>query len=235
MAEARDLGEGIGAFLTVVGVIYALIVGFTFQQSFARLTELRHKMTAEAGCLRNLTLLAGVMRAADRRPEVARHLLGYVERVLADEFPPSDSVSSEAPTLLYGVLPVLHEISADGAGDEVDRVTLDAIHEEIRSATRDRGERLTIALRRIPRVHWFQIELLSTLLVVGYLLLDLGAPLLEALLQGLTASAITVLYLSLFDLDYPFGGLWRVEPSALREIRDELRELAPIREKSHAG
>jgi len=31
-----------------------------------------------------------------------------------------------------------------------------------------------------------------------------------------------VLYLSLFDLDYPFGGLWRVEPLGLQRLRREL-------------
>ena len=57
-AGARDLGEGVGALLTVVGVIYALIIGFTFQQAFARQAELRQKLTAEASSLRNLLLLS---------------------------------------------------------------------------------------------------------------------------------------------------------------------------------
>jgi hypothetical protein len=59
--------------------------------------------------------------------------------------------------------------------------------------------------------------------MVGFLLLDLQAPLLEGLLLGLTTGAIMVLYLSLFDLDYPFGGLWRVEPLGLERLRQELR------------
>ena len=42
------------------------------------------------------------------------------------------------------------------------------------------------------------------------------------LLLGLTTGAIMVLYLSLFDLDYPFDGLWRVEPLGLRRLRQEL-------------
>ena len=113
-------------------------------------------------------------------------------------------------------------MSSDGVSDEVDRVTLDALHDELRTTTRARSERLSIAARHIPRIHWFQIELLSTLIIVGFLLLDMGAPLLEALLLGLTSGAITVLYLSLFDLDYPFGGLWRVEPLGLQRLRREL-------------
>ena len=65
---------------------------------------------------------------------------------------------------------------------------------------------------------------ISTLIMVGFLLLDMSAPLLEALLLGLTTGAIMVLYLSLFDLDYPFGGLWRVEPLGLQRLRHELHE-----------
>jgi hypothetical protein len=221
-AEARDLGEGVGAFLTVVGVIYALIIGFTFQQAFGRQAELRQKLTAEASSLRNLLLLSGTMRLGTTQEAVAGHLRSYVGQLLDHEFPPEDEVDA-APTL-YQIVPVLNEVSTDGTADAVDRITLNAIHDELRTATRARSERLSIAARHIPRIHWFQIELLSTLIMVGFLLLDLHAPLLEALLLGLTTSAIMVLYLSLFDLDYPFGGLWRVEPLGLRRLRKELGE-----------
>jgi hypothetical protein len=221
-AGAQDLGEGVGAFLTVVGVIYALIIGFTFQQAFGRQAELRQKLTAEASSLRNLLLLSGTMRVGTAQGTVAGHLRSYVEQLLDHEFPPEDEV--DAAPILYEIIPVLNEISADGTADAVDRITLNAIHDELRTTTRARSERLSIAARHIPRIHWFQIELLSTLIMVGFLLLDLHAPLLEALLLGLTTSAIMVLYLSLFDLDYPFGGLWRVEPLGLQRLRKELGE-----------
>ena len=219
-AGARDVAEGVGSFLTVVGVIYALIIGFTFQQAFARQAELRQKLTTEASSLRNLLLLSGTMYVATAQETVANHLRSYVGQLLDQEFPPRDTADA-APTL-YRIVPVLNEISADGTADAVDRITLNAIHDELRTTTRARSERLSIAARHIPRIHWFQIELLSTLIMVGFLLLDLHAPLLEALLLGLTSSAIMVLYLSLFDLDYPFGGLWRVEPLGLQRLRHEL-------------
>jgi hypothetical protein len=222
LLEARDLGEGVGTFLTVVGVIYALILGFTFQRAFSRQNDLRHKLTTEASSLRNLLLLCGVMRARQRRGAIAHHVRDYVERLLKHEFPPQEENPTDTAAILYRIVPVLNEICADGIADDVDRVTLDAVHDELRSATRSRSERLTISARHIPRVHWFQIELLSALIMVGFLLLDLRAPRLEALLFGMTASAISVLYLSLFDLDYPFGGLWRVEPRALLALQREL-------------
>jgi hypothetical protein len=219
---ARDLAEGVSAFLTVVGVIYALIIGFTFQQAFGRQAELRQKLTTEASSLRNLILLTGTMRGGTAQNAVGGHVLGYVEQLLEHEFPPNDGVDA-APTL-YQIIPVLNEISTDGVSDEVDRITLNAIHDELRTTTRARSERLSIAARHIPRIHWFQIEILSSLIMAGFLLLDMSAPLLEALLLGLTTGAIMVLYLSLFDLDYPFGGLWRVEPLGLQRLRHELRE-----------
>jgi hypothetical protein len=219
-AGARNVAEGVGSFLTVVGVIYALIIGFTFQQAFARQAELRQKLTAEASSLRNLLLLSGTMRVAAAQEAVANHLRGYVAQLLDHEFPPRDTTDA-APTL-YHIVPVLNEVSSDGNADAVDRVTLDAIHDELRAATRARSERVSIAARHIPRIHWFQIEMLSSLIMAGFLLLDLSAPVLEALLLGLTTGAILVLYLSLFDLDYPFDGLWRVEPLGLQRLRADL-------------
>lgn len=217
---AVDLGEGVGAFLTVVGVIYALIIGFTFQQAFSRQAELRQKLTAEASSLRNLLVLSETMGVGSAHGTVAGHVHRYTAQVLDREFPPEDVV--DATPVLYEIVPLLNLVSADGTDDAVDRITLAAVHDELRRTTRARSERLSIAARHIPRIHWFQIELLSTLIMVGFLLLDLHAPPLEALLLGLTTGAIMVLYLSLFDLDYPFDGLWRVEPLGLQRLRLEL-------------
>jgi hypothetical protein len=219
-AGAHDLAEGVSAFLTVVGVIYALIIGFTFQQAFSRQAELREKLTSEASSLRNLLMLVGTMRDGTAEEKVAGHLLRYSEQLLDCEFPPGDA--GDAAPILYEIVPVLNLISADGSDDAVDRITLAAIHDELRTATRARSERLSIAARHIPRIHWFQIELLSSFIMAGFLLLDMQAPQLEGLLLGLTTGAIMVLYLSLFDLDYPFDGLWRVEPLGLRRLRQEL-------------
>ncbi|MAE93472.1 MAG: hypothetical protein CL910_02300 [Deltaproteobacteria bacterium] len=227
-AAARDLGEGIGTFLTVIGIIYALILGFTFQQAFSRQIDLRSALRAEASSLWNLLLLGRAMGGAAQRGEIDRRVRAYVGYVLGAEFPPDEREPVEAAPMLFEILGVLHGLSADGVGDEVDRVTLAAIHDELRAATRARSDRLAISTRAIPRIHWFQIELLSTLVMIGFLLLDLQAPPLEALLLGLTASAITVLYMSLFDLDYPFAGLWRVEPKPLEALVRELDEPAAL-------
>ncbi|MCP3982816.1 MAG: DUF4239 domain-containing protein [bacterium] len=219
---ARDLGEGIGTFLTVIGIIYALILGFTFQQAYTRQTDLRSALRAEASSLWNLLLLGRAMGGSSERGEIDRNVRTYVEHVLDVEFPPEHLEPAEAAPMLFEVLGVLHGLSADGVADEVDRVTLAAIHDELRAATRARSDRLAISTCPIPRIHWFQIELLSTLVMVGFLMLDLQAPLLEALLLSFTSSAITVLYMSLFDLDYPFAGLWRVEPEPLEALHREL-------------
>ena len=150
MTGARDLGEGVGAFLTVVGVIYALIIGFTFQQAFGRQAELRQKLTAEASSLRNLILLTGTMRGGTAHEAVDGHVLGYVEQLLDHEFPPDDAV--DAAPILYRIVPVLNQMSSDGVSDKVDRITLNAIHDELRATTRARSERLSIAAIEIVRI-----------------------------------------------------------------------------------
>ncbi|MDJ0867919.1 MAG: DUF4239 domain-containing protein [Myxococcota bacterium] len=225
MGAVVDLAEGIGTFLTVIGVVYALIIGFTFQQCFARQDELRQQLTAEAGSLRNVLLLCDTLKAWTQRQVVAGTLREYTERLLSREFPPEGSLAPDPAATLYQIVPVLNEVSVDGVSDATDRVTLTAIHDELRAATRARSSRLAVAVRHIPRIHWFGIELLSTLILAGYLLLDLGALRLEATLFGMTTAAISVLYISLFDLDYPFGGLWSVEAHALEALRGELAAI----------
>ena len=66
----------------------------------------------------------------------------------------------------------------------------------------------------------------------SFLLLDLSAPHLEALLFGLVTAASSLFYFVIADLSDPVGGFWSVEPAVTERATLELRLK---RERPDAG
>ena len=61
-------------------------------------------------------------------------------------------------------------------------------------------------------------RLISSVLLLGFVLVDLGAPKLEAVLFGILAAAFFLISSFLTDLADPYGGSWSVE-AARAEVR----------------
>jgi len=61
---------------------------------------------------------------------------------------------------------------------------------------------------------------ITAVVLLGFVLVDLGAPKLEALLFAVTTGCFVLINLFLEDLSDPFGGSWNVDAA-----REELHEL----------
>ena len=83
-----------------------------------------------------------------------------------------------------------------------------------------------------PVMQWRTLVLLGFAQLFSFLLLDLSAPHLEALLFGLVTAASSLFYFVIADLSDPFGGFWSVEPAVTELATLELRLK---RERPDAG
>jgi len=63
-------------------------------------------------------------------------------------------------------------------------------------------------------------RVVSAFVLLGFVLVDLGAPKLEALLFAVIAASFTLINILIDDLGDPFGGSWNVDPA-----RDDLETL----------
>ena len=66
----------------------------------------------------------------------------------------------------------------------------------------------------------FALRIIAVVLLLGFLLVDLGSPRLEALLFSVVSGVFVLINYFLSDLSDPFGGSWNVEPA-----REELSTL----------
>ncbi len=217
------LAESLSSYLTVIGVIYALMVGFTFQQSIERQRDLRQSLHREAGSLRNIILLTEVMQEGEAIPTIVDALSEYIEAINRD----MNEAQGHTAALrqLYTMIPRLNELASDDVNDDIDRVTLRAIHEELRETSRSHADRVAIRTNRLPSAQWFSLGFLAFLLLMGFLMLDLGSVGLEAMMFALVLGSVTVLMEVMRDLDEPFDGIWAVNRSAFEDLQDQLFQL----------
>lgn len=228
--RALNLAEGIGTYITITGVVYALMVGFTFQQAIERQRDLRTAVHREAGSLNNIVLLLEVMQHGEALDRVGPQMEAYLDRLLKTaEGEGGEAEIEEATRDLYGMLPELNELASDGLDDEIDRVTLRAVHEELREVSRAHSDMLAIRQARLPTSQWFALGFLALLLSVGFLFLDLNVIRLESVLFGFVLASVVVLMSVIRDLDDPGHGMWRVDLGAIQAVREELAKVIVAR------
>ena len=139
---------------------------------------------------------------------------------------------------LHLVLPLLAAAAAakNGAAEMVNdaarTAAMHAVHHALRDVDDARAQRVSQISADLPVMQWRTLVLLGFAQLFSFLLLDLSAPHLEALLFGLVTAASSLFYFVIADLSDPFGGFWSVEPAVTELATLELRLK---RERPDAG
>lgn len=216
-----------GPFVTLLGLVYSVILAQIYTYLFDRQSAIQEALFDEVSALRTLkgcvdviattgspqaaahaTTLLGVLRAhathllrfdgAIREEDrTAEPLVMLLSRLETAESESRRRVPSSHPTALLGI-----------AAHSVSRVAL------------ARSRRFAAISAELPRVQTLTARLIASVLLFGFVLVDLGAPKLEALLFGILAAAFFLISSFLSDLADPFGGSWSVE-----DARGEVRAL----------
>jgi hypothetical protein len=161
------------------------------------------------------------MRTGDKEKEIIANLSRYVDHLCEDALEHNTPLFDDNHTSIYSILDILNEIANDGLDDEVDRISLHAIHDELRNLSSHRCERMASSRQRMPHTQWFNLEFLAVLILIGFLMIDLTSAAIEALLFALSTGSISVLMLVIHDLDDPFNGIFRIDNSPYLELREE--------------
>ena len=126
---------------------------------------------------------------------------------------PADDVRSTQP--LLSLLATLEAGAREApitlrlAGDSMDRLVA------------ARAQRLSAIAAELPPVQTITQRVISAVLLLGFVLVDLGSPTLEAVLFSTISACFFLIAAFLDDLANPFGGSWSVGPA-----QEELQILA---------
>jgi hypothetical protein len=210
-----------GPFVTLLGLVYSVILAQIYAYYFDRQGNIQTAIFDEVASLRALHACVEVATTSVARrapPSHSReHLLGilhaHTSNILHYGFD-GGMRHGRSPKPLVMLLPALEASRAAGAS------VLQLARESVTRVHQARARRFAATTAQLPTVQIVTQRLIASVLLVGFVLVDLGAPKLEALLFGVLSATFFLISSFLTDLADPFGGSWSVESA-----RDECCSL----------
>ena len=89
-----------------------------------------------------------------------------------------------------------------------------------------RSQRISAIAAELPPIQTVTQRVITAVVLLGFVLVDLGAPKLEALLFSVTTACFVLINIFLEDLSDPFGGSWNVD-AARAELEELVTQLKP--------
>ncbi|MBV9103411.1 MAG: DUF4239 domain-containing protein [Candidatus Eremiobacteraeota bacterium] len=218
----REHNDIVGFILTVVGAIYAVVLGFVAvivwqQYETSRETEQRE--------INSLSALYELANAYPQRPraQLQTLIVAYVNRVVQDEWPAmrrgKDDPAADAAARRLGAFAV--ELQR-GATDNVASETL-ALARRIADA---RAQRLQDNQNGIPVVLWIAL-IAGAVITIGFgYLFGIENERLHALATACIAGIVAIMLVLIARLDFPYRGDTGIPPT---DWQVALRSMPPPR------
>ena len=89
-----------------------------------------------------------------------------------------------------------------------------------------RSQRISAIAAELPPIQTVTQRVITAVVLLGFVLVDLGAPKLEALLFSVTTASFVLINIFLEDLSDPFGCSWNVD-AARAELEELVTQLKP--------
>jgi hypothetical protein len=206
--------EVAGFKFAVVGVIYAVLLGFAVIAVWEKFRDAEATAAREAAAVIAVHRLVGAL-GVEAHGNVQRQVIAYAETTIADDWPAMarDVISPRAGQELDALYKAVLSTRPDDLREFVivsDLLTnLDAI-------TQARRMRLVLATGIVPGVLW--VVLVGGAVVTLSFTLFFGSQSLRAqtLMTGMLAAVIFMALFVVVEIDHPFTGPVSVGPEAMR-------------------
>jgi len=225
-----ELNEPMGGFISVTGLVFALVFASNYTDAQCRLNEIRNSLAVEAGGVHTAMLLVRTLDEDDPsgafKSRVLLLLASYIEH-LAEEITWAQTGQGEEPPpsnveILYATIPFLSEIGSDGDGDDMDRVLVQRTVDALNASSEARQIRVSQEKRNIsPYVYCFLWQM-AFVTYLGVIFLQAGSQMMNTCVALLTITSVTTSMLILADLEKPYDGLVRVETDIFNTIRRDI-------------
>jgi hypothetical protein len=209
-----------GFVYAVIGVIYAIILGF------AVITVWEHYNDSQSNAHSEANAVANIYRIASGLPEPSRGEIQTAALTYA-----STVVEEEWPAMNDGTAPVQQAIDdVDTLWSSFDAVALttsteEALYaqglEQLSELSSLRRERLEDNDAALLGIMWGVVVGGAILTVLFPCLLGVESRLVHSLIIGTLAASIGLLLLLTYDLNYPFQGDVAIEPEGFRRVLDQ--------------
>lgn len=199
--------------LPVLGVTFALLVGFMAVGVWSDADRSRAAVAAEASALRD-TLHLSAAFDENTRAEIRRLLHQHVEQAVHVEWPAMSrraaTYSTSAP--LFAALQFTLSLSPATAGQGIAQQRMAAAVERALEARR---QRIIISQGGVNGVKWFALIMIAAIALTGIALVHADNRLAAGIAMSLFATAVALAVLLIASHDRPFTGEVSVRPDVL--------------------
>jgi len=232
----RSATDAFGPFITLLSLIYSIILSQIYEYEFARQGAIQNGMFGEVSALSSLdgiveALAARHARVADMRTELlatvrdgAAQLIATGFVATADGRVTAEAGDGRADTALLkpsdrALLALVDELDARCADADGRATALcHAAAETVVGLRNARATRVSAVAAALPPVQKLAERAIASVVLLSFVLVDLGAPKLEAALFAIVCGSFFLINSFIEDLSNPFGGSWRVALDARRDL-----------------
>jgi hypothetical protein len=209
-----------GFIYAVIGVLYAVLLGFTAIIVWERFDEAQTNVEKEANELGDLFRNAQAFAAENFREELETNLRSYVRIVVENEWPAmaKGKSSADAWDAYNRLWQTYYRFSPQ---DENERIWYSQSLTRLNQLGDQRRLRLLSSQSEgVPAVMWV-VLLGAGAITIGFsFLFGTKNTIAQAVMTAGLAMTIALVLLSIFALEKPFGGITRIEPEAFNQAKE---------------
>lgn len=215
-------------FYDVLGIIYAIVVGFILAELLGRFSSLKTLISKELNnleCIRDLLIY--VDKNTDAKKKILAALRAYATSIFDAEWAILKRIATkngaqkartdEADTneRLYALMRAVETIRCI---DESDRLVLGQIIEKIADVTVYRTQRYESSSSSLSPILKYLIVFLSFIMILGIILVYVPNIIIHLFMIVAMTTAVFLLYAVVTDLNNPYAGVWHIDPTPFREL-----------------
>jgi hypothetical protein len=217
----------IGWQLNILGITYAVILGFMFYTVWTTFTSADLNTDLEASALRNVFRLAEGL-PAPQRAQLELQSRAYADAVVEDDWPrmARGEVPERSHLINQDMWKTLMSVKA-ASGTEL--MAEDHALTELSTLTQYRRTRLLESTSRLPTIFWCVLLVGGLLTIVSVAMFGSRNPRLHAFQVLSITLLITLAMLAVADLNCPFRGWVHISDYAFQRARLNMREPSDTR------
>ena len=217
-AEIVESGEGIGSYCNIIGVLYAVVLGYVLVNVYESYSTADAKVEDEA------SIVIDLLRDAEGLPPLdslifRKATLEYVDSVIDVEWPHMLKKKIYHPETFDKFANLFHIARTVKCDSDEQRLFLAAIIDKLNELSSTRRERVAVSASRLPDMLWAMIIGVGLVSYSICFIFPIENNRIRLSLICATAATMTFTTLLMFILDRPYNGSLGIQPDSLEMIR----------------
>jgi uncharacterized membrane protein (DUF485 family) len=206
-------------FLSVVGVVFALLSAFMIVNSWNKYNALDETIRKETIALRNIFLLGQQLCEETPLTNLKTCMQDYVNTVLNAYW--QETVPMDETIIKF--VQIFRSAESFNPQTAKNHMILSNINEELRNTSNDRANISSLISQKTPTILWLFLIFLSFVIIVSFIIVNYESQWMATFIITLVSTAIAFVIAIIYDLDNPFtSGVWAISDKDYHELEDLL-------------